>query len=159
VTTKQPNRGLGLQTSEDYFNELGGRACFERVHKILYDKLLSHPWLKGFFVGKTRAHLEGQQTDFMSGLLGGPRIYGGRSPRDGHCHLFVTKEIFQIRHRLLEESLIEANVPEHLREPWLKLDTGFEAALVKQSPDECKGRYRTEPVIVVPKPSFPLSRE
>jgi len=97
-------------------------------------------------------YLEIQQTDFMSGLLGGPRIFGGRTPRDAHCHLFVTKEIFQIRHQLLGESLAEAGVPVALRERWLKLDAGFEAALVKQSPDECKGRYRTEPVIVVPKP-------
>jgi hemoglobin len=113
---------------------------------------LSHSWLKGFFAGKDRDHLEIQQTDFMSGLLGGPRIFGGRTPRDAHCHLFVTKEIFQIRHQLLGESLAEAGVPVALRERWLKLDAGFEAALVKQSPDECKGRYRTEPVIVVPKP-------
>jgi truncated hemoglobin YjbI len=138
--------------SEEYFNKLGGRACFERVHKIFYGKLLSHSWMKGFFAGKDRDHLEFQQTDFMSGLLGGPRIFGGRTPRDAHCHLFVTKEIFQIRHQLLGESLAEAGVPVALRERWLKLDAGFEAALVKQSPDECKGRYRTEPVIVVPKP-------
>ena len=152
MTTKPPQRGLGYQVSEDYFSALGGRACFERVHKILYDKLLSHPWLKGFFAGDERAHLENQQTDFMSGLLGGPRIYGGRNPRDAHCHLFVTREIFQIRHRLLGESLAEAEVPVRLRERWLKLDAGFETALVKQSPDECRGRYKTEPVIVVPEP-------
>ena len=138
--------------SEEYFNKLGGRACFERVHIFFCGKLLSHSWLKGFFAGKDRDHLEIQQTDFMSGLLGGARIFGGRTPRDAHCHLFVTKEIFQIRHQLLGESLAEAGVPVALRERWLKLDAGFEAALVKQSPDECKGRYRTEPVIVVPKP-------
>jgi len=147
-----PDKGLGLQVAEDYFNALGGRACFERVHKIFYDKLLAHPWLKGFFVGKTRAHLEDQQTDFMIGLLGGPRIYGGRSPKDAHCHLFVTKEIFDIRHQMLADSLNEAGVPEELQDRWLKLNASFEAALVKQSPDECKGRYRAEPIIVVAKP-------
>ena len=58
--------------SEEYFNKLGGRACFERVHIFFCGKLLSHSWLKGFFAGKDRDHLEIQQTDFMSGLLGGP---------------------------------------------------------------------------------------
>ncbi len=137
---------------DEYFNKLGDRACFERVHKIFYGKPLSHPWLKDFFVGNNRDHLESQQTDFMSGSLGGSRIFGGRTPRDAHCHLFVTKEIFQIRHQLFGEYMAEAGVPLPLRERWLKLDAGFENALVKETVDECKGRYRTEPVIVVPKP-------
>ena len=84
--------------------------CLEKVHVIFYDKLLSHPWLKDFFKGVPRWHLESQQSDFMSGLFGGPLIYGGRAPQGAHTHMFITEEIFLIRHELLAQSLTEANI-------------------------------------------------
>lgn len=138
---------------DNFFEEIGGRACLARVHNLLYTKLFAHPWLKGFFQHTKRDVVESQQTDFWTGLMGGPTIYGGRSPRDAHVHMFMPAEVFDIRHELLEESLIEAGVPAHLRERWLKLDAGFRRAIVNKSPDECHGRYRTEEVIIVPKPA------
>ena len=53
--------------AETLFHELGGIPCLEKVHVIFYDKLLSHPWLKDFFEGVPRPHLESQQSDSMSG--------------------------------------------------------------------------------------------
>jgi len=138
---------------DNFFEEVGGRACLARVHNILYTKLFVHPWLKGFFQHTKRDVVESQQTDFWTGLMGGPTIYGGRSPRDAHVHMFMPAEVFDIRHELLEESLTEAGVPAHLRERWLKLDAGFRRAIVNKSPDECHGRYRQEKVIIVPKPA------
>lgn len=140
------------QLGENFFEQIGGRPCLERVHKILYTKLHEHPWLKGFFAHTNREVVESQQTDFWTGLMGGPPVYGGRSPRDAHVHMFMPAEVFAIRHKLLEAALIEAGVAPDLRDRWLALDAGFERAIVNQSPDECHGRYRTEMVIIVPKP-------
>lgn len=137
----------------EFLDEVGGKACLERVHKILYDKLLSHPWLKDFFVGMERWHLEVQQTDFMFDLFGGqPACYQGRLPMYAHQHLFITEEVFMIRHNLLAEALTEAKIPENYKKRWLEFDMGMKAAIIKDSVDECEGRYRTEKVIVVPKP-------
>ncbi len=136
-----------------FFEEIGGMACLERVHKILYGKLLSHPWLKEFFAGFDRWHLEVQQNEFMADLFGrSPKNYAGRAPMYGHQHMFITEEIFMIRHNLLAESITEAKVPEDQKERWLQFDMGMKPALVKNSADECEGRYRSEKVIVVPKP-------
>ena len=38
------------QLGDNFFEEIGGYACLERVHNLLYEKLYGHPWLKGFFV-------------------------------------------------------------------------------------------------------------
>lgn len=135
-----------------FLDEIGGKACLERVHRILYDKLLSHPWLKGFFVGLERWRLEVQQTDFMADLFGGPPCYHGRLPMNAHQHLFITEELFMIRHNLLAEALSEAKVSDGHKERWLEFDMGLKAAIVKKSIDECEGRYRSEKVLVVPKP-------
>jgi hemoglobin len=135
-----------------FFDQVGGRPCLERVHNILYTKLFAHPWLKGFFAHTKREVVESQQTEFWMALMGGPAIYGGRSPRDAHVHMFLPAEAFAIRHALLGDALIEAGVAPHLRERWLAMDAKFERAIVNRSPDECHGRYRGEKVIVVPKP-------
>lgn len=136
-----------------FIDKIGGKACIERVHKILYGKLLSHLWLKKFFAGFERWHLEEQQTDFMADLFGGnPACYQGRKPMYGHQHMFIDEEIFMIRHKLLAESITEANVPNTLKERWLKYDMGMKAAIVKKSVDECEGRYKTEKILIVPKP-------
>ncbi|WP_420345227.1 group I truncated hemoglobin [Pelagibius sp.] len=138
--------------ADSFFEELGGMDCLERVHRIFYGKLLSHPWLKGFFEGVPRHHLESQQTDFMAGVFGGPKIYGGRPPKSAHVHLFITEEVFMIRHGLLEESLIEAGIRPDLRKRWLGYDLRMKKVLVKSSVSECAGRYNTDPVVVVEKP-------
>lgn len=135
-----------------YYDQLGGRDCIDRVHSILYAKLFAHSWLKGFFEGKDRTILESQQTEFMMLAFDGPKIFGGRIPRDAHVHIFITDEIFDIRHELLRQSLNEAKVPENLQERWLSTDEGMRRAVVKESPDQCRGRYKTDPVIIMPKP-------
>ncbi len=137
-----------------FFEDVGGRAVIERVHVLLYDKLLSHPWLKGYFVGVTRSHLEDQQTDFMSDLFGvKPKVYFGKLPMRAHQHLFISKEIFMVRHKLLAESLIEAKVSEEDQARWLKFDMGMINTVVKKSVDECEKRYTTDTIIDIPKPA------
>ena len=135
------------------FDDLGGMDAIARVHRIFYDKLLSHPWLKDFFKGVPRPHLESQQTEFMAGLFGGPKIYGGRPPASAHVHMFITEEVFFTRHILLEEALDEARVRPELKDRWLEHDMGMQKALVKKDISECEGRYKMEPFIVVEKPA------
>ena len=135
-----------------FLDVIGGKARVERVHTKLYDKLLSHPWLKEFFVGLERWHLEVQQTDFMCDLFGGPPRYCGRAPMRGHQHLYITEEVFMIRHNLLAETLSEVGLPADHKERWLQFDLGMKAAIVKKTVEDCEGRYRLEEIIVVPKP-------
>ena len=106
------------------FDELGGTAGREWVHRIFYGKLLAHPWLRGFFHGKDRDHLESQQTDFMTGMFGGPKCYFGRAVGCAHIHLFISDEVFTLRHGLLADSLAEAGVPATLAEKPVVLTFG-----------------------------------
>ncbi len=138
---------------DNFFEQIGGYPCLQRVHNLLYRKLFIHPWLKGYFVHTKRTVVESQQTDFWASLMGGPKIYGGRRPRDAHVHMFISSEVFDIRHALLVEALVEAQVAPKLRKKWLTLDAQFERAIVNKSPDECHGRYRGEAVIIVPRPA------
>ncbi|MHA1568720.1 MAG: globin domain-containing protein, partial [Alphaproteobacteria bacterium] len=81
---------------DNFFEQIGGYPRLRRVHNLLYTKLFAHPWLKGFFAHTERSLVESQQTDFWASLMGGPEIYGGRSPRDAHVHMFMPAEVFAI---------------------------------------------------------------
>ncbi|HER27034.1 MAG TPA: hypothetical protein ENI69_07990 [Rhodospirillales bacterium] len=136
-----------------FIDDIGGKDCLKKVHTKLYDRLLSHPWLKDFFVGVERWVLEDQQTDFMFDLFGGdPKIYCGRMPMRGHQHLFIPEEVFMIRHQLLADSITQCGVSDAHKEHWLRYDLGMMRAIVKKSVDDCEGRYKTEKVLIVPKP-------
>lgn len=134
------------------FHALGGRPTLERVHKLFYDKLYAHPWLKHFFAGIDQTHIENQQTDFMTHAMGGPDNFMGRMPVAAHQHMFITEELFEERHRQLDESIRACGVADALRRRWLKIDYAFKRKLVKASPQDCVPRWRTEPVVVVEKP-------
>lgn len=138
--------------ADTLFDELGGMPCLEKVHVLFYEKLLKHPWLKGFFTGMRRENLESQQSEFMKRLFGGSRTYSGRMPKAAHIHMFITEEVFMVRHEILDETLTEIGVRSDLKKRWLDYDMGMKKALVKNDISECAGRFKTEPIIVVEKP-------
>ncbi|NQU70925.1 MAG: group 1 truncated hemoglobin [Rhodospirillales bacterium] len=129
---------------------IGGRPCLERVHKALYNKIFTHPTFRAFFKNTDQAHQENQQTDFMAMALGGPSHYCGRLPDGAHMHMFVTEEIFELRHQILAETLKECLVPAELRDRWLSVDYQFKGKIVKKTFDDCTKRYNSDTILFAP---------
>lgn len=129
------------------YHALGGKPTLEKVHKIFYDLLYAHPWLKQYFAGMPQSTIEGQQTDFMTSAMGGPEIYSGKAPNHAHKHMYITDEMFSLRQALLEYALEKANIPDELAAKWLKIDGAFRNGLVKKSLADCEKRYATEPIL------------
>ena len=140
------------QQDKTLLDALGGRPILERVHKLFYDKLYEHPWLKQFFHDIEQELVENQQTDFMVSNMGGGKIYHGRFPKPAHSHMYITEELFDLRNRILADSIRECGVSDELAERWLKIDRAFKHSLVKQNPGECKGRFVTDDLKIYDKP-------
>jgi truncated hemoglobin YjbI len=140
------------ETKLSLFEQLGGRPTIERAHKIFYDKVYAHPWLKLFFDGIDQKHIEDQQTDFMVANMGGPRLYCGKFPIPAHTHMNITAELFDLRHGLLQESLVEARIPTEIAAKWLQMDNAFKRRLVKETIGDCKKRYNTDTILNYPDP-------
>jgi len=138
--------------ANNVFDKVGGKETLQKVHKLFYDKIYDHPWLSQFFSHIEQEHIENQQTDFMTKALGGPMIYCGRLPVPAHKHMYITDEIFEIRHKMLKESLIEVGVEGELLEAWLKIDKAFQGALTKKSVSECEKRFFTDDLVIIPNP-------
>ena len=135
------------------FDQIGGRAVLQRVHKIFYDKIYAHAWLKQYFKGIKQENIENQSTDFMTANMGGGKIYSGQLPVNAHKHLYITKELFELRHKLLRDSIQEAGLSAEHMERWLRIDSAFERSTVKLDPSLCQKRFFTDEIIVVQKPT------
>jgi len=135
-----------------FLEELGGKSILEKVHKIFYDKMYAHPWMGKFFVDIKQEVIENQQTDFMVQNFGGPSNYVGKLPIPAHKHMYITEEMFMIRQKMLEESLIEAGVIPSHREKWLKIDGAFRTGIVKKKVEDCEKRFFTDEILIIDNP-------
>lgn len=125
----------------------------KKVNKAFYDRIYKDPWLKDVFRDVPQEKIEAQQSDFMLGALGGPEVYAGRNPRDAHPHIFVDEEMWALREKYLVEALNEVGAPADLKEKWLKIDNAFKKSILKRSPADCKGRFVTDDLIIIPNPN------
>ncbi len=133
------------------YDRLGGKPTLVKVHKIFYDKAFAHPWLSKFFTDKPQEVLENQQTDFMAQLMGGPKAYGGKSPKSAHQHMLITEELFELRSELLRQAIKEAGIADDLCEEWLDADRSLKRAVVKSSEAECSRAYPNQPILNFPR--------
>lgn len=135
------------------FDAVGGLPTLQQVHKIFYDKVYAHPWLKLFFVGHSQIAIENRQTTFMAMKMGGDVVYMGKDIKVAHETMYITQELFEIRRALLDESIQEAGVTGELRARWLKIDSAFMKSIVKDSLEVfTKTTWPYKKHIFIPKP-------
>ncbi len=135
------------------FDAIGGLPTLQRVHKIFYDKVYAHDWLGQFFAGHSQESIENRQTSFMAEKMGGPVEYWGKEIKYTHEAIYITQELFELRHALLAESLAEAGVPGDLSERWLRIDSAFMKLIVKDSIESFYSvTWPYKQRIIVPKP-------
>jgi hemoglobin len=134
------------------FDEVGGLPVLQQVHRIFYNKIYAHPWLKHFFAGHNQQAIESRQTAFMAVKMGGKVSYWGKQPKMAHRHLYITEEQFNIRHELLKQSLMEAGVATLLARRWLRIDAAFKRQIVKDSIESFyRQTWKYERRVIVPK--------
>ena len=141
-----------IMEDQTLLKALGGRSVLERVHKLFYDRLYEHPWLKHFFLDVNQELIENQQTDFMVSNMGGGKIYSGRFPKPAHMHMYITEELFDLRNKILGESILDCGVSQELADRWLRIDRAFKRSLVKENVSQCEKRFFTDDLKVFPKP-------
>lgn len=138
------------------FDAVGGLETLKKVHKIFYDKIYAHYWLKLFFAGHNQQSIEDRQTAFMAEKMGGPVDYYGKQPLMAHRQMYITKKLYDIRHEILKESLHEAGVEEPLIKRWLKIDYAFIRQIVKPSIESFyQTTFRYEKRVIIPEPDKP----
>ncbi len=94
---------MALTVVTTLFEKLGAKPAIEAVVKEFYKRVLDDPELKGFFDGIDMDKQTRQQVAFLSMALGGPDEYQGRSMKDAHKHMGITRIHFdRVAHHLVE---------------------------------------------------------
>jgi truncated hemoglobin YjbI len=146
ITSNEADDDRGL------YEDIGGEAVIQRVHKRLYDVLFDEPWLEKFFYGKSKDTLIDKQTKFMIACFNGPNDYTGDTPAFVHMHMFITDEMLAVRETLLRNAILAEGLSADIAERWLKVDRSFRAAIAKKSIDECVLKCVGQMPIVAEKP-------
>ena len=135
------------------YDAVGGLPTLQKVHKIFYDKVYAHPWLGKFFEGHNQEAIETRQTQFIAEKMGAEKPYLGKDMKMAHRQMYITKELFELRHELLRESIKEGGVPDELAERWLRIDSAFSRQIVKDSIESFYAyTWKYEKRVIVPKP-------
>jgi truncated hemoglobin YjbI len=124
------------------------RAITEEFYELVY----RDEWLKLVFTIDQKT-ITAQQIDFMVVVLGGEKRYTGKGPADAHPHIFVDEEMWERRKALLVEAMRKVGSPEDLNARWPKIDNAFKLHIVMTDPAECKKRFFSDDLVVVPNPS------
>jgi hemoglobin len=136
------------------YETIGGLATLQKVHKIFYDKVYAHAWLQQFFSGHNQKAIEDRQTSFMAEKMGGPTPYPGKDIKMVHEAMYITRELFEIRKELLEDSLKEADIDEASRVRWLRIDSAFKQQIIKDSIESMHNNdWKFKKPIIIPKPA------
>ena len=136
-----------MDEKKTLFELIGGRPALQRVHKLFYDKVYANPELKHYFANTNQVTIEEQQTNFMTGKMGGGKIFTGKTPENCHVRMFITKELFDLRNNLLKESILEYGISGERLERWMAINNAFERAIVKNDPSECKKRFLGDEIL------------
>ena len=71
-----------------------------------------------------------------------------------HETMYITRELFDIRHALLDDSLKEAGVEELMRERWLRIDSAFMQQIIKDSVESMHNNdWKYKKPIIIPNPA------
>ncbi len=157
VLEKHPETGnYHKQHSEEdlhLLEKIGGEEKVTAVHTRFYDYIYDDAFISDFFQHRAKSLLIRKQTEFMVAAFGGPNNYHGEPPAFLHMHMFITKEMSDIRNTYLRRAIREEGISEELCQRWLKVDQSFHAAIEKKDISECVMRVPGQYPMTAKKPA------
>ncbi|RME50483.1 MAG: group 1 truncated hemoglobin [Deltaproteobacteria bacterium] len=102
-----------------HFELLGGEAALRRIIDTFVDRMFDDVMIGFFFKGVDRERLKAMEYAFTAAFLGAPVQYTGKPIGAAHARHPIMKGHFDRRLAILRETLIEAGVPDAVREAWL----------------------------------------
>lgn len=117
----------------DVIEEVGGEERMQRLMGRFYDRLFDDVMVGFFFAGSDKQALIRSQIDYVHAHLGGRHgDYTGPSIRCAHAELPILSGHFDRRHQILIEVLEEFDIPQKVRQEWLKLDRVMRPMVLEQ---------------------------
>jgi hemoglobin len=109
---------------------LGGEAGVRPIVDRLIERVSSDLMIGFFFRDADLERVKRHELEWARAHLGGPAAYSGRPLPEAHAAHPIALGHFERRLKILEEVLIELQVPEGIRAEWLNHDRAQLAAVV-----------------------------
>lgn len=101
------------------FEQIGGDGLRE-VLSDFYDRVFSDVMIGFLFSGSDKERLIAKEWELTARFLGAEVSYSGRPLRSAHAPHPIMGGHFDRRTRILEETLADHDVPDAVREAWLR---------------------------------------
>lgn len=113
-------------------DEVGGLDELRAIVDEFYRRVFDDPLIGYLFASSDREELVDHQVEYVRARLGAADVeYTGEPIRTAHESLPITVGQFDRRQTLLEEVLDECDVPDHVRDAWLELDSDLRNLVVR----------------------------
>jgi hemoglobin len=119
------------------FEELGGEPRLREIVDRFVDRVCDDTMIGFFFARVSRDRLKKREYEFAARHLGADVVYTGRPIDVAHAPHPIMGGQFMRRLRLLEQTLTEAGVPEHVRRHWLEHTLSLRPLVTRDTSGDC----------------------
>ncbi len=120
------------------YDQLGGEQVLRAVIERFVDRIFDDVMIGFFFARASRERIKEKEFEFAAQHLGGPWTYTGRPLQTAHAQHAITGGHFMRRLQILDQTLVEFDVPEAVRAHWLEHTEKLRPAITAQRGSECR---------------------
>ena len=128
---------MSLSTSQSLFERLGGEEKVRAIVDAFIDRVFADRMIGFFFRDADRKRIKELEYQLAAGFLGADVEYQGRPLHLVHAKHPIMGGHFARRRQILKETLGECNVPEPIREAWLKHTDSLRSLITPEADSDC----------------------
>lgn len=138
-----PRRGrarsgsLAPMNGPTLFDELGGEPALRAIVNRFVDRVFDDVMIGFFFRNANRDRVKAKEYEFAAQHLGAEVQYSGRPIAEAHARHPIMGGQFMRRLRILEDTLDEFDVPEHIRAHWVDHTLHLQPLVTRDSGGRC----------------------
>ena len=126
-----------MQSPTTPFDELGGEPRLRAIIDRFIDRVFEDIMIGFFFRHADKQRVKEKEYELAARQLGAPIAYTGRPIREAHASHPIMGGQFMRRLRILEETLDEYQVPQHVKERWLAHTEKLRDQVTRDSGGRC----------------------
>ncbi len=124
-------------SEQTLFDQLGGEPVLRRIIDVFIDRVFDDVMIGFFFANASRERIKDKEYEFAARHLGADVPYTGRTIAEAHAAHPIMGGQFMRRLKILEDTLIEQGVPEHIRAHWLAHNEKLRSSVTRDSGGRC----------------------
>jgi truncated hemoglobin YjbI len=137
-----------MASEKSLYDELGGEPVLRRIIERFVDRVFDDVMIGYLFRHADRTRVKAKELEHAAEHLGGPIPYTGKPLDVAHRPHQIRGGQFMRRVRILEETLLEFDVPPRVREHWISHTLSLQPLITNDQGGVCDpvpGEERSEP--------------